>query len=585
VGGGPQGSARIVTREALAPLFPLILHFVNLILPAKTPNYHVVRRTDTDNFTYTYDAANRVQGEQRNGTPDATYTYDLTDQLTGDGTKTYSYDANGNRTMAGYQTGTGNQLTNDGTWTYTYDNAGNMIQKSKGSGLETWYFGYDNANHATSMRQTSDGSTNQLTVTYTYDALGNRVQQDKWKSGGTTVTTRFVYDAKNVWADLDGANTLLARYLYGSAVDQILSRTVSGGQPNAGVAWYLTDRLGSVRDLENGATQAVGDHLDYDGFGNATQSAQSYGDRYNWTSREFDSDTQLQFNRARFLSTLPGRWISEDPSRFVAGDSNLYRYVRNQTQLLLDPAGLAPNPSPKTSYPAKVGEWGSYTWGITWHLDSPAAQDGYIVQFVSKYYLIEPYDGPVYEGLAEKTNYYEAWRVSKGNTETDLQIQNMTERPLLFAFATAITATTASTPHPAVGLVPGTIVNNQLVNGLADDWYEGAPVPNTMGQSQVDGAAVFIQGMTRPELLGLGFQQFHPKTEAGALPSVPWDAPFHPEDGPFPPGVSDSGARIVDDVLASRYFWYGDVSQIVEHSITVAWTNANDTVITDQTPP
>ena len=37
-----------MTREALAPLLPLILHFVNLILPAKTPNYHVVRRTDTN---------------------------------------------------------------------------------------------------------------------------------------------------------------------------------------------------------------------------------------------------------------------------------------------------------------------------------------------------------------------------------------------------------------------------------------------------------------------------------------------------------------------------------------------------------
>jgi hypothetical protein len=101
----------------------------------------------------------------------STYTYNATDQLLGDGTHTYSYDANGNRTMAGYQTGTGNELTNDGTWTYTYDSAGNMTQKSKGSGLETWYYGYDNANHLTSVRQTSDGSTNLLTVTYTYDVL------------------------------------------------------------------------------------------------------------------------------------------------------------------------------------------------------------------------------------------------------------------------------------------------------------------------------------------------------------------------------------------------------------------------------
>src|SRR5262249_55749080 len=85
------------------------------------------------NYTYTYDAADRVLTEQLNGTPKATYTYDATDQLTNDGSVTYTFDANGNRTMAGYQTGTGNQLTNDGTWTYTYDAEGNLTQKSKGS--------------------------------------------------------------------------------------------------------------------------------------------------------------------------------------------------------------------------------------------------------------------------------------------------------------------------------------------------------------------------------------------------------------------------------------------------------------------
>jgi RHS repeat-associated protein len=296
--------------------------------------------TSLENYTYTYDAANRVLGEQRNGTPDVTYTYDATDQLLGDGTHTYSYDSNGNRTMTGYQTGTGNELTNDGTWTYTYDNAGNLTQKSKGSGLETWYYGYDNANHMTSVRQTSDGTTNQLTVTYTYDVLGNRVQQDKGKTGGSTVTTQFAYDGQNVSADLDGSNNLQVRYLYGNGLDQILARIVSSGEPNAGVAWYLQDRLGSVRDLENGSTQLIGDHLDYDGFGNLSETAATYGDRYKWTGREWDSDVLLRYHRARYASPSLGRWISEDPAGFSAGDSNLYRYVQNDPANLTDPDGL-----------------------------------------------------------------------------------------------------------------------------------------------------------------------------------------------------------------------------------------------------
>jgi YD repeat-containing protein len=82
------------------------------------------------NYTYTYDVAHRLETETYNGTT-VTYTYDDTNQLTGDGSNSYSYDLNGNRTMTGYQTGTGNRLTNDGTWTYTYDDEGNTTKKSK----------------------------------------------------------------------------------------------------------------------------------------------------------------------------------------------------------------------------------------------------------------------------------------------------------------------------------------------------------------------------------------------------------------------------------------------------------------------
>ena len=36
-----------MTRESLASLLPLILHFADLALSAKTPTHHGVRRTDT----------------------------------------------------------------------------------------------------------------------------------------------------------------------------------------------------------------------------------------------------------------------------------------------------------------------------------------------------------------------------------------------------------------------------------------------------------------------------------------------------------------------------------------------------------
>jgi hypothetical protein len=49
--------------------------------------------------------------------------------------------------VGGYQTGGNNQITTDGTWTYTFDQEGNLIKKSKGANAETWTFGYDNLNH------------------------------------------------------------------------------------------------------------------------------------------------------------------------------------------------------------------------------------------------------------------------------------------------------------------------------------------------------------------------------------------------------------------------------------------------------
>jgi len=48
----------------------------------------------------------------------------------------------------------------------------------------------------------------------------------------------------------------------------------------------------------------------YDAFGNATNAA--FPTRYQFTGREFDSFTGLQFSRARFYDPRLGRFISVD---------------------------------------------------------------------------------------------------------------------------------------------------------------------------------------------------------------------------------------------------------------------------------
>jgi RHS repeat-associated protein len=289
-------------------------------------------------YNDSFDNADRVTGETwASGTLSGawTYTYDSTGQLTSDGTHTWSYDLNGNRLGSTFLSE--NRLSSDGTWTYTYDQEGNLTQKT--SGATTWTYGFDNANRMTSVLETVS-STTQVQVTYTYDIFNNRVQESEYVNGTGTTVTRHAYDGQNVWADLNTGNTVLTRYVYGDGVDHILARDVASGQPNAGVAFYLTDRLGSVRDIEN-SSQVIQDNLNYDGFGNVTESNSGVGDRYKYTAREFDTNTGLQYNRARYYDPSTGRWTSEDPLAFEAGDSNLYRYLGNGPTDWTDPFGLA----------------------------------------------------------------------------------------------------------------------------------------------------------------------------------------------------------------------------------------------------
>jgi RHS repeat-associated protein len=309
------------------------------------------------NYTYTYDLASRVTSEVLNGSP-TTFAYDDTNQLTDDSVNSYTYDLNGNRETAGgqaYQTGTSNRLETDGVYTYTYDVEGNLTKKSKGASDETWVYSYDERNQLIGVeKQQTDGGTLLTRATYMYDVYGNRVEKQVWTSASGTTTTRFALDGwKNpvdgssqpyalkgnenfdVWAELDGSNQLTMRRLFGDEVDQLAARISAGGT----AAWYLTDWLGSVKNLTNGSGTLIGT-LVYDGYGNVTtDTSGANGDQYQWTGRERDAETGLQYNRARYYDPITGRWLNEDPWRFRAGN-NLYRYVTNDPSNHSDPSGL-----------------------------------------------------------------------------------------------------------------------------------------------------------------------------------------------------------------------------------------------------
>src|SRR5262249_34886615 len=87
-------------------------------------------------------------------------------------------------------------------------------------------------------------------------------------------------------------------------------------------------------------TTSIVDHLKYDSFGNITsQSNSAFQPLFGYTGQLFDKDTGLQYNLARWYDPHLGRFVSQDPSGFAAGDPNLYRYVTNSPPNFTDPTG------------------------------------------------------------------------------------------------------------------------------------------------------------------------------------------------------------------------------------------------------
>ena len=132
-------------------------------------------------------------------------------------------------------------------------------------------------------------------------------------------------------------------------MDQILAEEEVDGGTDDMVQWTLTDHLNTVRDIarydpQTGATTVV-NHLVYDAFGNVTRMGSrrrepAVDSPFLFTARPFDQDSRLHNNLNRWYDPAVGRWLSEDPIGFNAGDENLYRYVGNCPVAASDSVGL-----------------------------------------------------------------------------------------------------------------------------------------------------------------------------------------------------------------------------------------------------
>jgi RHS repeat-associated protein len=155
------------------------------------------------------------------------------------------------------------------------------------------------------------------------------------------------------------------------------------------------------------------------------------GDRFKFTSRENDSEILQDFYRGRYYGPGIGRFESEDPAGFSAGDTDLYRYVINAPTDKNDPSGeFGP------SGPADEGDFGLKPTDIP--KEKPALDDKlqFVVQFkgwknktgfIIQHLKLEYYDeyrenntlvrvGPHNDEL------WEAWMVGKGQGVKETEI-------------------------------------------------------------------------------------------------------------------------------------------------------------------
>ncbi len=105
----------------------------------------------------------------------------------------------------------------------------------------------------------------------------------------------------------------------------------------------LGDNQGTIRDAaewSNGQAFWV-EHAVYNAFGEIVDLIGSDSPpTFTYTGREYDTDAELYYYRARWYDANTGQFISEDPLGYAAGDQNLYRYVGNSPTNATDPSGL-----------------------------------------------------------------------------------------------------------------------------------------------------------------------------------------------------------------------------------------------------
>jgi RHS repeat-associated protein len=120
----------------------------------------------------------------------------------------------------------------------------------------------------------------------------------------------------------------------------ILSQAKVGATDQDKVYYYLNDHLGTPLKVVDELGAVVWE-AEYEPFGDAKISTQSFSNNFRFPGQYYDGETGLHYNYHRYFDTTTGRYLTPDPIG-LSGGINIFAYAQNNPINVTDPLGLTP---------------------------------------------------------------------------------------------------------------------------------------------------------------------------------------------------------------------------------------------------
>jgi RHS repeat-associated protein len=279
-----------------------------------------------------------------------------------------------------------------------YDASGNLIKDTHTQTGTSGNRTYD----AENRMLTADGA-NGLANGYAYDADGHRTRRSI-NNGGEVWWQVFGIDGELVaeYQLVNGTPTLKKEYGYRNGQLLVIAETTGTCQ------WLVTDALGTPRMIAD-QTGSLGGikRRDYLPFGeellagvghrqptNGYSLAQSPQPRQQFTSKERDSETGLDYFAARYYGSLYGRFTS--PDEFTGGPDELYDFA--------DAAADNPTFYADLTYPQSLNKY-QYCYNNPLTTVDPDGHKGFKERLRDAVAAVADYGNGIVKGVVNSATY------------------------------------------------------------------------------------------------------------------------------------------------------------------------------------